>query len=232
MSKVEKQMIACPKCGKETEVSYMQKIEMPYDEEQKEKIMKNGFFCSQCTSCKVVFPVLYDCEYNDLEKKYMIWFIPHLTDDEKVRVMQYNQKLKTDKTLQLAQGGYRYRLVGSVYELVEKIIIFDHDLDDRFVETMKLAYLPMIQKNLDGESKIMGMFLNVNQQNKYTWVVFLDNKEPLVLECDIKIYQDMKEKLASYADEKMMEGFAWIETKWANAVMEAYQNAQKANDGE
>lgn len=219
MANVKKRKIICPKCYKELEVDIWDKVEIPYDAQQKERVMKNTFFQAECTACHTLVPMIYDCEYNDLERKYMIWIVPKLLDSEKARIMSYNKRLETDKTLKLAQGGYRYRIVRTANELREKIFIFDEGLDDRFIETMKLAYVPVIRKNIADDNKILDIFFDKNASGKYQWVVIFDKRQPMVLNIDMNIYHDMKEKLWDVVEAKTMKGFAMIEAHWALDVM-------------
>ena len=44
MAEVAKQKILCPTCKKAIEIGIWDSIEMPYDIEQKEKVLKNTFF--------------------------------------------------------------------------------------------------------------------------------------------------------------------------------------------
>ena len=222
MSEVKKQMITCPYCGKEFEIKIWSQLEMPYDEVHKERIMKNTFFKTRCRNCEMLLPMAYDLEYNDLERKYLIWFVPKLLDSEKVRIMKFNNRLETDNTLKLAQGGYRYRLVRTDNELREKVFIFDEGLDDRFIETMKVAYVPVIKKNAGEENRILGIFFDKNAEGKYQWVVIFDKRKPMVFDVDMSIYEDMKEKLWDLAEEKTMKGLALIESRWAMDIMKIH----------
>lgn len=231
MAKTKKQRIQCPKCGKEIEIEVWDTLEMPYDEEQKEKILKNVFFRIRCEACGIQLPMLYDCEYNDLEKKFLIWIVPKLLDSEKVRIMKFNKRLETDKTLQLAQGGYRYRLVRSDNELREKVLIFEEGLDDRFIETMKITYVPLIRKNVGNDCTIRGIYFDRNGQGGYQWVVILEKRQPLVLDVNMDIYEDMKEKLWDTAEKKTIKGLALIEERWALDVMETYARDKKETNG-
>lgn len=219
MADVKKRKMVCPKCYKEFEMDVWDKIEIPYDAQQKEQVMKNTLFRVQCPGCQTELPVSYDFEYNDLERKYMIWMVPKILDSEKARIMAYNKRLETDKTLRLAQGGYRYRLVRTANELREKVFIFDEGLDDRFIETMKLAYVPVIRKNIAEDNKILDIFFDKNANGRYQWVVILDKHKPMVLNIDMNIYHDMREKLWDIAEAKTMKGFAMIEAHWALDVM-------------
>ncbi|MCM1159137.1 MAG: CpXC domain-containing protein [Bacteroidales bacterium] len=220
MAEVKKQMIACPKCGREIEIGVWDSIDIPYDMEQKEKVMKNTFFKVACDSCKITFPIGYKCLYNDMEQKYLIWLAPKLEEEEMKDIEDYNERLKTDNRLRLAQGGYKYRIVRNDNELREKVLIFDEGLDDRYIETMKMVYVPILKKNLARDSKVMGLYFDrKEEEDGYQWVVVFDNRPPIVAEINMEIYEDMKEKLSGIVEEKTAEGFIQIHAPWAMEVM-------------
>ena len=137
MSEITKQKIPCPKCGKLIDIDVWDSIDIPYEMEQKEKVLHNTFFKQTCPECQFSFPLAYKCLYNDMEQKYLIWLAPRLEEEEKAEIAEYNDKLKTDNRLRLAQGGYTYRVVRNDNELREKVLIFDEGLEDRYIETMK-----------------------------------------------------------------------------------------------
>ena len=46
-----------------------------------------------------------------MEQKYLIWLAPKMEEEEQKDIEEYNERLKTDNRLRLAQGGYTYRIV-------------------------------------------------------------------------------------------------------------------------
>lgn len=220
MSEITKQTIACPKCGKMISIDVWDSIDIPYDIEQKEKVLKNTFFKATCEDCKISFPIAYKCLYNDMEQKFLIWLVPRLEEEEKAEVAEYNEKLKTDNRLRLAQGGYTYRIVRNDNELREKVLIFDEGLDDRYIETMKLVYVPAFKKNIAKDSKILGLYFDKKSSGEgYQWVLIFDNKKPVIADINMDIYEDMKDKLHDLVEEKTGEGFIQISAPWAMDVM-------------
>ena len=221
MSEITKQTIACPKCGKMIPIDVWDSIDIPYDIEQKEKVLKNTFFKATCEDCKISFPIAYKCLYNDMEQKFLIWLAPRLEEEEKAEVAEYNEKLKTDNRLRLAQGGYTYRIVRNDNELREKVLIFDEGLDDRYIETMKLVYVPAFKKNIAKDSKILGLYFDKKSSGEgYQWVLIFDNKKPVIADINMDIYEDMKDKLHDLVEEKTGEGFIQISAPWAMDVMQ------------
>ena len=220
MSEITKQTIACPKCGKMIQIDVWDSIDIAYDIEQKEKVLKNTFFKATCEDCKITFPIAYKCLYNDMEQKFLIWLAPRLEEEEKAEVAEYNEKLKTDNRLRLAQGGYTYRIVRNDNELREKVLIFDEGLDDRYIETMKLVYVPAFKKNIAKDSKILGLYFDKKSSGEgYQWVLIFDNKKPVIADINMDIYEDMKDKLHDLVEEKTGEGFIQISAPWAMDVM-------------
>ena len=219
MAKMRKQMIRCPKCNAVLEMEMWNKLEMPYDENQKDKVMNNTFFKVKCDACGMSLPMMYDFEYNDLERKFLIWVVPQMTEAEKGRIMNFNKRLETDRALQLAQGGYRYRIVQTDNDLREKVLIFEEGLDDRFIETMKISYVPVIKKHVGEDCKILGFYFDKNEEGKYQWVVVFDKRDPMLLKVDMNIYHDMKEKMWELAESKTPDGFLVVGAAWALDVM-------------
>lgn len=204
MPDCRKDRIKCPKCGKEIEIDVWDNIDLPYDEEQKKRILNNSLFKINCDSCKIIFPFAYRCQYNDMEQKYLIWFAPRADETEQKAIVAYNQQLKMDKPLQLARGGYRYRVVFNDNELREKVLIFDEGLDDRYIETMKVSYLPLLQEKLtEDEAKILGIYFDKKEDGEYRWVIVFDRKAPAAVDIDMKMYEDMKIKLKNIVEKKL-----------------------------
>lgn len=227
MPELQKQKIMCPKCGRIIEFETWDSIEIPYDGEQKEKVMDNTFFRVLCDGCRMLFPVAYPCIYNDLEQRYLIWMAPKMDEKEQQDIVVYNQRLKSDNALRLAQNGYTFRIVRNGNELREKILIFDEGLDDRFIETMKIAYVPSIRKIIGKDSKIMGLYFDKRPDGEYQWVVMSNDRKPLSGKIDMSVYEDMKVKLADIAEEKMQEGLVQVNAKWASEVMAEYEENRK-----
>ena len=99
-------------------------------------------------------------------------------------------------------------------------MIFDEGLDDRYIETMKLVYVPAFKKNIAKDSKILGLYFDKKSSGEgYQWVLIFDNKPPVIADINMDIYEDMKEKLKDLVEEKTGEGFVQISAPWAMDIM-------------
>ncbi|MDE6626640.1 MAG: CpXC domain-containing protein [Lachnospiraceae bacterium] len=230
MSEFNTQKTMCPECGRTIEFDAWESIEIPYDGEQKEKVMDNTFFRVSCSHCRISFPIAYPCKYNDLEQRYLIWIAPKLDEKEQAAIAAHNHKLKNDAALRLAQNAYTFRIVRNSNELREKIRIFDEGLDDRILETLKLVYVPSIRKQIGAEAVISGLYFDKHPKSgEYQWVVLVAKREPLVGKIDMSVYEDMKEKMGALIEEKTGEGLVRIDARWATDVMMEY-NKRKQMD--
>lgn len=234
MAEARRQKILCPKCRKEIEINVWNTVEVPYDDELREQVLKNTFFRVDCVDCKIKFPVAYHCQYNDMLRKFLLWVAPNVdlpaSKDHKA-IAEYNEKLKTDNRLRLAQGGYRYRIVRNNNELREKTIIFEEGLDDRYIETMKLVYVPLIKKEIKEENKIAGIYFDKRAEGGYQLMVLFNNLPPMCAAVDMNIYEDMKVKLKDIVDESTPEGLCQIDAAWALKVM-MHEMKEKENTEE
>ena len=52
MAELKKQKITCPKCKREVDINVWTKIELPYDAEQREQVLRNMLFKVGCETCK------------------------------------------------------------------------------------------------------------------------------------------------------------------------------------
>lgn len=219
MAETRVQKITCPRCRKEVGIQVWTKIELPYDAPQREQVLHNTFFKVRCRECETVFTIAYKCQYNDMERKYLLWVAPSMDEKTQKEIDAYNQELRTDNRLRLAQGGYRYRIVRSDNELREKVIIFDEGLDDRYIETMKLVYVPLIKNKVGKEIQISGIFFDKKQTSGYQLVVTFTNRAPMCADVNMEIYRDMTGKLRDVVERNTPEGLCRIDAKWALKVM-------------
>lgn len=219
MAEVRVQKIMCPHCKKEVGINVWTKVELPYDAAQREQVLNNTFFKVRCRECETVFTIAYKSQYNDMERKYLLWVAPGMDEKTQKEIEAYNQELRTDNRLRLAQGGYRYRIVRNDNELREKVIIFDEGLDDRYIETLKIVYVPLIKNKVGKETAITGMYFDRKATGGYQFIVTFANKPPMCANANMEIYKDMTEKLKDVAESNTPDGLCRIDADWALKVM-------------
>ncbi len=127
------QALACPQCGKKTETLMWQSINVSLDKLLKKKLLNGELTTFVCKYCNHTCPIQHDLLYHDMKKEVMI----HLKfPDSNGKIVMESKPLEaTAKML----GVYRLRWVTSWDHLLEKIAIFDDDLDDRAIEMIKFG---------------------------------------------------------------------------------------------
>lgn len=219
MAELKKQKITCPKCKREVDINVWTKIELPYDAEQREQVLRNMLFKVGCETCKETFTIAYKCQYNDMERRFLLWVAPAMDEKTQNEIAAYNHRLTVDNTLRLAQGGYRYRIVRSDNELREKVIIFEDGLDDRFVETMKIVYVPIIKNRVGINVPITGIYFDRKRSGGYQFIVTFVDRQPMCADANMEIYADMTEKLRAIVERETPSGLCRIDADWALKVM-------------
>lgn len=219
MAEVKTQKITCPQCKREVDINVWSKVDVPYDAPQREQVLRNTFFKVGCENCKATFTIAYNCKYNDMERKYLLWVVPAMDDKTRKEIEVYNQRLSMDNSLRLAQGGYRYRIVRNDNELREKVFIFDEGLDDRYIETLKIVYVPLIKNKVGKDIPITGIYFDKKASGGYQFVVTFVNKPPMCADVNMEIYRDMTQKLKSIAERNTPDGLCRIDADWALAIM-------------
>ena len=131
MSKAFQKTFICSKCGKPSEITIWENINVDLNPELKEKVVDGSLFLTSCPYCsfkqRVENPVLY----HDQTRKYVIWWFPRDSNGKQ----NYTDE-EINRYIPII-SGYKLRIVATLNELREKIFIFDHELDDRVIEILK-----------------------------------------------------------------------------------------------
>jgi hypothetical protein len=133
--------IACPACTKKQQFTVWVSVNATLSPELKQKLLDRTLFTFKCEKCGETAEVNQELMYHDMERKLMFLRgqeAPQETLDE---------CFGPDGKEILAD--YTYRLVNSMNELIEKIVIWDAGLDDRAIEVFKFLLL----KDLDEEER-------------------------------------------------------------------------------
>ncbi len=135
MSKSHNENIVCPTCGHKQKFQVWDSINASQDPELKEKLLKGDLAEMVCEKCQSHVFVKFDMIYHDLDKKLMV--LLRYPDDEGNVPGFDNEALGLVKAM---GDDYSLRAVYTYPDLLEKIRIFDDELDDVILEILKYMF--------------------------------------------------------------------------------------------
>ena len=140
MSDPIEQNIRCPRCQREAPFTIWRSLNVTLNPNEKQSLITGELFRFTCPECKAVTQVVYPMLYHDMQRKLMVWMIP---DDDSGRPGEpEGPGLNVQSG---ATAGYTARLVSTVNELLEKIMIFDAQLDDLTLEMVKIVIATQLE---------------------------------------------------------------------------------------
>jgi hypothetical protein len=202
MSKINRAKVTCPKCNKEVDVEIWDSVNVTLDPEAKERILAKEFFLHKCPFCGSGISLNYQCLFHDMDKKLMI-FKTNATKEELDDIETPFDDLK---------GEYRQRVVRTIDEFYEKVIIFENGYDDVAVELYKQYIQPSIEEHLGYECV---QFFDIVDDKAVT--VCLGEEETVTVDIDEKS-MELAKSLAEFWTEN--GSFAEINAEFANEVLD------------
>ena len=141
MSLNSKQNVRCPQCGQMSDVTVWDMITVKDSADLKQDLLRGRINMFQCPSCAHTALMPTPMLYQDDEKRLLISFSP--CNDPLVKGQLYDNVCKASKDSgELKQfEGYNLRFVTDYNEILEKILIFDNNLNDKTIEVLKLMIL-------------------------------------------------------------------------------------------
>lgn len=155
MSISEKQTIKCPACGEISDLTVWESITADDSPDLKSDLLAgkiNIFRCACGQKALFPSPILY----TDDAKKLVVSFSPQTDDAEKRKLFEEIKKSSRESGELENYAGYNLRFVTSYNELLEKILIFDNNLDDKVLEVIKLLVLAQESDKMAQRACIFG----------------------------------------------------------------------------
>lgn len=137
MTKIEPIEVTCPSCGSQGIYQNHASANVTLDPDLKERVMDGSLFVYECPNCGDNLNVVTSCLYHDMTKQLLLQLDPDAEDDSQLRSV-LDTITESGVNLGFTDAGYEVRLVSSLNDLREKILIADDDLDDRIVEIIKI----------------------------------------------------------------------------------------------
>ena len=140
--------LVCPACGHVQEFTAWASIDPATDPALRVALLDGKLEMLGCAACQVATRVAFDTLYHDSRRGFMIWLC--------------HQSERLEPPDPRVPATYRFRIVRSVPSLVEKIRIFEDQIDDRLIELFKVnlwSSLTPKQREPDGRLYYAGALL-------------------------------------------------------------------------
>ena len=176
----------------------------------KEKLFNESINNMNCKYCGYKSRIDIPLYYNDAKKNYFIYLVSDFPVG-KVEEEDLTNNLN-DKTLNILNEKYdnKIRLVFDYYNLLEKITIFDADLDDRAIEGCKILARTQL-KLLEGRAAFAGI-----KGNNLIFNFFAKEEREATTSFDIpkEMYEEVK-KVIDSKDKEKSYSFRLVDVKYA-----------------
>lgn len=170
----------CPKCGEKEVIDIYPVINLQTDKELYEPLFSLELFKHECFKCHATSVIQYDLMVIDMYKNYIIY------NTSNYKAINWDKILNSFKE-DLTEIKH-LRITTSLNELLEKLLIFDYDLNDYFIEQLKLGLSEDLQQDYPD------IYFNKLDRDKLVFSCFnLDNKEikPKNIEVSIIAYNKL-----------------------------------------
>lgn len=158
--------VTCSNCGAEVALDTPGSVNAALSPELKEKITSGTLFLWECPACGRKKLLNFPLVYNDRQRKYIIALSP------------------TPVSSEGEIPGYTVRQVATPGELIEKIKIFDSELDDIAVEMCKFVTARELGKEVELK------FFSVGGSDHVITLTYPENGEMQMLEIGFNVYED------------------------------------------
>lgn len=138
MSSTSSDSARCGTCGHEARIEMHRSVNANHHK-LREALLSGELMTHRCPSCGEVSELDYPLLYHDMARQYLVYLVsPRYAPDK--AALERGLPSEADTRSYLEIGPYRFRVVRSLAELVEKIRIFDAGLDDRAIEWVKAVW--------------------------------------------------------------------------------------------
>ncbi len=200
----ETRQIVCPCCGKKIEVQVYPVVNISRSPMLREKVLDETLFQQICSHCGAHFRLMTRCLYHDADNNFMIYFIPGFRE----RQLETGNIEKEFPEFSMTDC----RVVSTINQLKEKILLLESGVDDRAIEISKLAVSGIVSRKF-GKRIQAAYFCRLDEENdRIGFSFFLDGEAQSVFyQTHAQVYQ----RAQAVAAEFSLQGFVNVDVRWA-----------------
>ena len=204
----------CPECGETGLLPLYESVNVTLDPDLKNEVLDGGLFTWVCPVCGRSTRVSYPFLYHDMARRVMIHYLPDGADSDELAALAGASGL-------FRGSAYTLRTVRTYEELLEKICIFDLEMDDRVIELCKDVLIRELSEE-HPELDIRRALIDIRQERVY--VAFIDvDSDVFAIELPDDLYNRIYDLVCDNLDALSPDSFARIDADWARGVLAAFR---------
>lgn len=206
--------IHCPVCQAEVERDIITKIDTRQEPELKQALLEGTLFNFECESCGAKRQIDHDCMYMDRDLKVVVCLIPQL-ETRKSEMEEILTQFMRQSSEDLSQ--YSLRVVTTAAQMVEKVTIFNDELNDIVVEIVKLLTDGLFAKEHP----------DIDVRNRYYYkhhgqpkLLYLTKNDQLIVDFHQSLVDFSQDKYNKAVNEDYKGRFILVDENWAANLLE------------
>ena len=209
--------VTCPECGSRGRFFTPESVNATLSPEQRAGVLDRTLFAWECPECGTPLVVDAPFLYHDMRRRFLIRYCPQDADEA-----EFSDAVERAGIFE--GSGYTLRAVESYEELIEKIVIFEHDLDDRVVELCKLALLEELREE-QPQMKVRRVLIDARGEEIVA--AFIDEDgDVFALPLPDDLYNRLYDVCGDVCEEMTDGGFERVDEKWAADTARLAMEAQ------
>ncbi len=146
-SRVTEGNIACPSCGKPSQVAMWDVLEADCNPERAGQLASGRLLVHTCPHCRALVPLDYPLFYIDRARKVAAFYPAGQGDIGAIKTVfvQAVGRFHGIELSQLRKQEFAMRVVPERHQLPEKVLAWRAGLDDRLLEVLKASLLAELQ---------------------------------------------------------------------------------------
>lgn len=211
--------VVCPKCQQQSMTNIMISANTVEDTNIRKMVFDETIFRWKCKKCGYSSKYQHPFLYNDIENRFMVYYIPHV---ERAKVV--DQKLETEFA---DLAGIRKRIVPDINSIKEKIAVFEKGINDMALELTKLAVSDVVAKETS-HNVYAGYFTDMDEEkNSISFQFFVGGERRSYIQTTrLEVYKRSLDIVRRYfPKENKKPGFLNIGRVWASSALEKYKSS-------